>query len=454
MTAAAVAVGASLTTAVSPAEACSCMSSGPACQAYWNTDAVFDATVVRIERVPRDEVVGTELVTISKRLVTLDVRRTWKGLESGPLQVVTNVYEAACGFEFKEGVRYLVFARQGRSGELEVSLCSATREFDGTGEAAEFLATLAKPGSGGRVFGTISGRVFGTITDSAAPADGNLAPPTPFPDVTVTLTGQGRTLTMQARDGKYAFSALPTGSYNLSATAPDGYTMAGWPGTVVIPDVRACAEHAFSLSPATAISGQVVDNRGRGVRRVRVEIVAADTVLPLEYDSPTSAYTDESGYFDIRALPPGRYLVGLNLVDLPGEYRPYPLTLYPGPLLPVHVIDLTLGHVVDLGRWEIPPPVPVVSIPGTIVWDDGTPAAGVLINLRDVTGNRSGRARGAGIATSAADGRFAIDGRERRTYSVMARIGNGPALPIGNVRVHARQGIQPIRIVIQRAPRE
>ena len=27
------------------AAACSCMASGPACQAFWNTDAVFDATV-------------------------------------------------------------------------------------------------------------------------------------------------------------------------------------------------------------------------------------------------------------------------------------------------------------------------------------------------------------------------------------------------------------------------
>lgn len=272
--------------------------------------------------------------------------------------------------------------------------------------------------------------------------------------MTVTLTGPERTVTAQARGGNYEFSALPIGSYNVSATAAPGYTTTGWPGTVVIPDPHACAKHDFSVSPASGITGQIMDNRGRGVRGVRIEIVAADTVLPLEYDSPISNYTDESGYFDVRALPPGRYLIGLNLVDLPSQHRPYPVTLYPGPGLPAHVIDLALGQLVDVGRWEIPPPVPVVPIAGTIVWNDGTPAAGVLLNLWDVTGNRRRGPRGAGMATSAAAGHFAIDGREGRTYSVTARIGNEGALPVGNVRVHALRGIQPIRIVIHRDPRE
>lgn len=31
-----------------PALGCSCNISGPACQAYWNTDAVFDATVIDV----------------------------------------------------------------------------------------------------------------------------------------------------------------------------------------------------------------------------------------------------------------------------------------------------------------------------------------------------------------------------------------------------------------------
>jgi hypothetical protein len=38
------------------AYACSCVYQGPACQAYWTTDAVFDATVTRIERIRHEDV--------------------------------------------------------------------------------------------------------------------------------------------------------------------------------------------------------------------------------------------------------------------------------------------------------------------------------------------------------------------------------------------------------------
>ena len=55
------------------------------------------------------------------------------------------------------GGRYLVFAgRRGGDALPRVSLCSFTRAYDGTGEAAAFFASLAAPESGGRVFGSFA----------------------------------------------------------------------------------------------------------------------------------------------------------------------------------------------------------------------------------------------------------------------------------------------------------
>ena len=97
----------------SPAAACSCMVVGPACQAYWKTDAVFDATVTRIQRLPRVETTALEYPS-DDTLVTLQVHRSWKGTGTGEIEITTASSSSACGYEFKEGDRYLVFARHWR----------------------------------------------------------------------------------------------------------------------------------------------------------------------------------------------------------------------------------------------------------------------------------------------------------------------------------------------------
>lgn len=427
----------------SPAEACSCVASGPVCQAYWNTDAVFDATVVRIESVKRDEQFAGRTVAVRKHLVTLDVRQSWKGAAPGSLQVITHPDGAGCGFGFKLGARYLVFARHGRGPELEVSLCSATREYDGAGDAAEFLASLAKPPQGGRVFGTIAFR-------AARPAGAaeTAAPPL---DLTVTIAGQRVTASQKAQGGKFEFAGLPPDTYETSVKVPEGYSARGWVDTVVLPSAHACAESNFTIAPYGRITGQVVDSRGRGVRHVSLEIVGADATLPPEYGSWVSAYADENGVFDVRDLAPGRYVAGINLADLPTEYRPYPRILYPGADQPAHVIEVTLGQTVDLGRWQLPPPLTAMKMRGVVLWSDGTPAAGVYVSLSDVTSVQSDRMRGIGGNQTLADGRFAIDAFAGRTYLVNARLGNR-ALPIGDVRIQAVTGMDALKLVVQREP--
>jgi len=138
------------------AAACSCIPSGPACQAFWKTDAVFDATVEAIGPTSGIDDSMPELPFSRGKLVKLFVRQSWKGVEPGPLEVVTAADGAACGYDFKPGARYLVFAwKRPADGRWSVSLCSATREFDGTGPAAAFLTSLSQPPAGGRVTGSI-----------------------------------------------------------------------------------------------------------------------------------------------------------------------------------------------------------------------------------------------------------------------------------------------------------
>jgi hypothetical protein len=116
-------------------------------------------------------------------------------------------------------------------------------------------------------------------------------------------------------------------------------------------------------------------------------------------------------------------------------------------------VDLSLGQAVELGRWQLEPPLAVVRIAGLFTWKDGTPARGVYVSLWDVGRGAADRMRGAGGAMSGPDGQFVLDGREGRVYQLKARMGGtGPSLILSALEAVARPGMDPLRLVIQSDP--
>jgi hypothetical protein len=434
--------------AVAPraATACSCMSSGPACQAYWTTEAVFDATVLQI--IPLNPAGPPPLgeLRFADKIVKLDVRQSWKGVETGPLEITTGPEGGGCGFSFKEGGRYLVFAHRGRlDGRLQASICSLTQEFNGSGAAADFLASLSAPTRGGRIFGTVrtAQRVFDPERPRTEAATETL----------VRLSGGGQERTTTSAGGRYEFTGLSEGPYRVEVLVPDGHTVYSASREVQIPDRRACAEENYSLSPAGRIAGRLVGPDGRGLSRIHVETTSPDVRShPLYGLAIASATTDTEGYFEIDALPPGRYVIGVNLKDLPSEYNPYARTVYPGGTAQPHIVTLSLGQTVDLGTWQMPPPLAVVRITGMVTWNDGSPAVGVYVGVSDRTGNPVERARGAGGATSGQGGRFVLEVRQGRTYTFTASDRQSGQLPVSAPRLEIGAAPEPVRIVIQREP--
>ncbi len=60
-------------------------------------------------------------------LVTIQVHRSWKGLEPGRVVLRTGFGQGDCGFRFDEGMTYLVYASVDHSTEmLATSICSRT----------------------------------------------------------------------------------------------------------------------------------------------------------------------------------------------------------------------------------------------------------------------------------------------------------------------------------------
>ena len=86
------------------ASACSCMPPPPVERALADSSAVFAGEVIDIEKGPQ----------ISS--VTFRASKVWKGKQRETRTVSTASYGAACGYPFKEGKEYLVYAYWGRAG--------------------------------------------------------------------------------------------------------------------------------------------------------------------------------------------------------------------------------------------------------------------------------------------------------------------------------------------------
>lgn len=105
-----------------PAHACTCASSGSPREAMADADAVFFGKVAAIQT-PSPRLKNGEWVISSADPVTVefDVIKVWKGSLRKIMTIETERSEISCGFEFKEGRRYVVYAYDGYTG-----LCTRT----------------------------------------------------------------------------------------------------------------------------------------------------------------------------------------------------------------------------------------------------------------------------------------------------------------------------------------
>ena len=115
-------------------------------------------------------------------------------------------------------------------------------------------------------------------------------------------------------------------------------------------------------------------------------------------------------------LPPGRYLLGVNLTKPPTPEQPYPRTFYPGVSDPAAamVIQVGPGERVELEPFTYPGPMRVIPIRGTAVRPNSQVAPDINIQLLT--------AEGRFVASTRTDreGRFTLQGMEGLRYQVRA----------------------------------
>jgi hypothetical protein len=125
-----------------------------------------------------------------------------------------------------------------------------------------------------------------------------------------------------------------------------------------------------------------------------------------------------AGRFEFTEVSPGRYLVGVDLTKGPSKEVVFPRTFYPGTPDPgvatIFQLDSALRR--ELEPLVLPPARRPYRLTGTVVFEDGSPASGQSVVLRD--GSATWAQVGGG--GTGPDGTFSIVVHEGLSYVASA----------------------------------
>ena len=313
-----------LTLCLAPtAGACSCAPIGPACQAVWSDHiaAVFVGTVT-------SSWPATPFSTGFSRLeVRLSVKEAFVGVEGSVVTVFTESSESACGFSFRRGETYLVYASR-FEGQLTVSLCSRTFLAKYRDEDLSYLRSLSKRGPEAWVYGSVKRYTFDplfrpkyevSIMDHYFPPEEDIIALASEVGRKVTLKGANlvKETTVNA-NGTFEFNGLSPGSYTVSVDLP--------PKLVQLPprSVAVVAKGCSQVDFRTRLDGQII---GRVIRpkEARPDLNLTVFVFRLGDDNNrdrpfAEADGKHDGSFEVVGLPVGRYTLGAYLWgSIPGS---------------------------------------------------------------------------------------------------------------------------------------
>jgi protocatechuate 3,4-dioxygenase beta subunit len=252
----------------------------------------------------------------------------------------------------------------------------------------------------------------------------------------MTSSGPPRSTRADA-DGRYAFTALPSGRYTVSANAAafratHVYGYHTRPGStsvepIALKDGEVRTGVDIMLPRAFAISGRVVDDTGEPVARVQIQIQQVDSGR--SYGGSTRS-TDDLGRFRIIGFSAGRYALCAEVPDrviidmgsstierLVSTCNSADASQQQGPFATIRGADVD-GVEIRLPRSR------TFTISGVVLESTGQPADKPMVSFTTYTTHGSSSS----VTTAGSDGRFVIRNVLPGHYSVRAQFG-GPELP-------------------------
>jgi Tissue inhibitor of metalloproteinase len=318
--------------AFTTARGCTCaFGSGPACQEAWRQgiDAVFLGRVDKIESTNGS--VGfspgaMSMTTMGSLLrVTISIDEVFRGSSAKAIQVYTASSSAACGYSFHEGQKYLIYASaEDKSGQLLVSLCSATKPAEYAEKDVAYLRSLPSLASTSAIIGTVwrythdpnfKPKFQPSIMDHYRPPEQEYMAMKPELGFTILVKAPDGTEHSASADddGNWRIPDLPPGRYTLQPQIRDGVYVYPLCSTVEIAP-KGCAQVNVRIEANGRISG-TLDHPTPGSDWVLVKVFAL-LISESNWRRPTRETTLEpnASTFEVGPLPAGRYVLGAYVV--------------------------------------------------------------------------------------------------------------------------------------------
>ncbi len=359
-----------LVTFATEVSACQCAGSLLPCEAYWNASAVFVGTVTfsTTIKTKRGEYETT------RRLVRILIDRQLRGVEDNEVEVLTGLGDGDCGYGFRLGGQYLVYAYRDKEQRLSTSSCTRTRLLSEAATDLEYVRGLTKAAPGGTIFGEV--RIY-------RPTQRYERNPPPVQDVSILLEGANKHFETKTNTaGKYSISDLPPGTYKVKVDLPEGLSISNFERELTVYD-RGCAQAFFLVEPDTRLTGKVLDAHGMAAPNVLMELV------PISREG--GAYrsfvrTDKEGHYEMKMVRPGQYLLGVRIAGSAGStYVPFPQIYYPGvsDRSQATTINITEGERVELQELVLGPRFIERTLNGIVVDSVGNPVGGATVWLKE-----------------------------------------------------------------------
>jgi hypothetical protein len=385
------------------AGACTCGVFRPPCEEYGRASAVFIGVVIGDSSIDSQD--GE--YQFQKRSVSFAVEETFLGPQRTSAEVITDRNGGDCGFGFKRGERYLIYTHTTpQDNKLYTSICMRTRALSQAGEDLQYLRGLSSAAPGVRIYGEVR-RYWSGVNAGREPES--------MAGIKVSIEGTKKRVEMMTDlKGRFSAGGLPGGVHKVKISLPQGLMSHSPEQEIKVAD-RGCAMVNFDVVSDGRLSGRVLDFNGHPMPDVDISLCRPEEKM---YRCRLyNAYSDKDGLYAFKAIPPGRYALGVWFDGLDIRNRPFQQIYYPGVenIDQATIVTIDDGEKVEMNDLVLPPPRAEHSVEGIVEWPDGKPVPNAGIEYLPVN------VPGGYGAKSDQEGRFSFKVHDGLKIKIRAR---------------------------------